>query len=97
MGKPTHVRVHPLPSLNLHRLPFYNADARGEGYFLSRVSCVYLRTCVRVRDWARACHVCVCVCVCVCVRVCVRACERVCVCVCVCVRVCVRACERVCV
>jgi len=84
---------------NLPRLPSYHADARGEGYFLPRVSCVYLRASVRVRAWVRACRVCVCVRACVCVRVCFDVCACVCTCVflCTCVRVCLRMRAYVCV
>jgi len=92
--------THPPPS------PLSPGCARGEGYFPPRVSCVYLRACVRVCDCGvlacmrvmcesvcvRVCACeCVLVCVCVCVRVCI--CVRVSVCVCACVRA--RACMRV--
>ena len=92
---------------NLHCLPPYQADARGEGYSPPHVSCVYPRARVSVRAW----HVCVCVhayvcvpvwfglclCVytCVCLHACVRVCLRVRVCVCVCACVCASACVRV--
>jgi len=82
--------LQPPFSLSSAQLPIsapYQADARGEGPSLLRVSCVCPRACVCVR----ACHVCVCMCVCVCV------CATLLGCVCVRVYVCVYVCVRVCV
>jgi len=81
---------------NPHYLPHYQAHARVEGSSPPRVSCVFLRACVCVRE----CHVSVCVRACVCMRVwaCLRACVRVRVCVrvSVCTCACVRASACVC-
>jgi len=83
-------------------VPHYQAHARVEGSSPPRVSCVYLRACVCVRE----CHVNFCVRACVHVRVCLGVfacvctcgvCVRVCVCNCTCVRAsaCVCACSNV--
>jgi len=82
---------------NPHCLPHYQAHARVEGSSPPRVSCVYPRASVCVRE----CHVSVCVWACVCVRVCLGVFACVCTCAsvraCVCVYLRVRACICVCV
>ena len=82
---------------NPHCLSHYQAPARVEGSSLPRVSYVYPRTSVCVRE----CHVSVCVRTCVCEHVCLGVFACVCTCasvrMCVCVHLRVRACVCVCV